>query len=472
MRKRKNGYGPLEVLSSMNISLKNFYESFRLFLNDSGKYILFTSMFYSLWLVHACVLGQHFDLHSFSGRMIGIATLEAYDVGARVSLFYKCIALLFCAFGVFNSIGFFTAKKSPSLLKSSEIKITNYSSIVGILFLLFRVFGYKISDTMELVYFIHKLMFGAVLLKYIFFKKNQLSIYNYTLIFLISVSTYFFIADCFNLSGQLKNPDFLITTFIICCILVIISSLIQKKSNINEQQVRLNSLAYILVPIAFLPFLSILKDEVFLVLKHNHITLQSPFLIYIFLIMTLLFVIYFRFKKSKWQAVPDQKKLAGNYYFPIAIFSLISFANYSHYINYSDEVFEAANKYLAIMEFDLYGVVPTIEKFNSHLLSDYFFSAIYTFLNGLGDEMQLYEFLYASISYVLYYYLVYYVSRNAFVAAFSILLFPLCSSMFPEQYAFGIFAIFALHKLFTQKQNTKKLPGFLSHDDLPRPLEN
>jgi hypothetical protein len=441
----------------MNIHVKNFFEAFRAFLSVSYKYIVFTCLFYSLWLVKACFLEQNFDLHAFSGRMIGIATLQGFDVGARVTLFYKCILVLLCSFVVFNLAGYLISKKYPSLLDGAEVRIINYCSLIGILFFLFEIFGYRTFHTMEMVYLIHKLMLGSIVLTLTFFRKNKLTLYNYTLVILISISFYFFIADCFDLSGQIKNPDFLITTFIICCLLIITINFILKNDFDLNRYIGLNSMAYALVPLGFLPFISVLKAEIFLVCKANDRALSGQGLIYFFLIIVLALIIFARYRKSKKHVLPSQKNLIAHYYFPMLIFSLITYVNYSCYVNYSDEAFEAGNKYLAIMEFKLFGVIPTLEKLNSHLLSDYFFSGIYTLFNGLKDsEMGLYDFLYTSISCVLYYYLIFYISRNAFIAAFCVLLFPFCGLMLPEPYSFGIFAFFALHKTIYQKRALKK----------------
>lgn len=47
--------------------------------------------FYVLWLAKELAQNQDFDLHDFTGRMIGGPTMWGYDVGARVSLYYKCV---------------------------------------------------------------------------------------------------------------------------------------------------------------------------------------------------------------------------------------------------------------------------------------------------------------------------------------------------------------------------------------------
>lgn len=456
MTKRRNGSGLLSAIDLMQISLKHFAESSGVFIRTSGKYLLFTSLFYGLWLVRAALLHQDFDLHRFPGRMIGIATLEAYDVGLRVSLYYKCILLLLFSFLGFNFSGYLIHKRKPELFSGSEIKLLNASSLAGIVFMLFQLCNFKCEETLELVYFTHKLVIVSILLKLIIFKKNQLSIYSYVLAIVLSVSLYFFISDVMSLSGAYKNPDFLITTFILCCLSLIALNRVSNE-DADREHYRLRLTAYMFVPLTFLPFISILKDELFLVCKTNAIALNGQWSTYATLLIILFTWIFIRYRRSKKQALPTLKENISRSYFPILVFSLVSYILYSPFINYSNEVFEAGNKYLAVMEFKLFGVIPTLEKFNSHLVSDYFFSAVYTFFNGLqGREMELYDFLYTSISFALFYYLVYFITRNPFIAIFSVLLFPLSGSLLPEHYSFSVLCIFAFHKLISGTQTLKK----------------
>ena len=440
----------------MYIGLKSISESFRSFISTSGKYILFTTLLYSLWLVRTFITGHTFDLESFSGRMVGLATFHGYDVGARVSLFYKSVSLLLFSFAFLNLFIYALAKKNPSLLSGSEVRLIEYSSLTGLLLFLFEFFGYKTEDCMEMVYFTQKLMLGGILLRLLFFRNNVVRSYTYLLIIVVSISLYFFIADCNNLYGQFKNPEFYIPTFVICCLLLIGVNFVLKKHGYIKGQARLDALAYIWAPLCLLPLISVLKDEAFLVLLGKQVNITTPLPVYFSLLFVLSVWIFVRYKKSSKQLVVSQKRALEFYYLPLTIFSLITYVNYRHYLQYSGEGFEAGNKYLAVMEFKLFGVIPTLEKFNSHLVSDYFFSAIYTFLNGMkGREMELYDFFYASFAYVMYYYLVYYISRNSLLALLSVLVFPLYAGLLPESYAFGIFSVFALNRLILYEQTLK-----------------
>src|SRR6218665_742424 len=142
----------------MNPTLKNFPASFGLFINHQGKYIVFTCLFYALWLTRALAESQDFELHSFAGRMIGGATMEGYNVSARVSLFYKCVGVLLGSFFILNLLGYFIFRKAPALLRCVENSIVNYTALAGLLFFFFQVFEFKLEENMEILYFLQKLM--------------------------------------------------------------------------------------------------------------------------------------------------------------------------------------------------------------------------------------------------------------------------------------------------------------------------
>ena len=444
----------------MIIALKKNSDAFRTFINSQSRHIIFTSVFYALWLAKDVAQHQDFELHSFAGRMIGIATVEGYDVGARSFVFYKCLGIFLSSFFIFTLLGYSVFKKSPLLLVGVETRIINYTSLAGILLCLFRLFSYDVSETTEFLYAIHKLMLAAVFLRLLFFKKMKPTLYQYTLLMLSSVSVYFLVSDCFVLSGTGLVPDFFLTAFLIFCTALICLGFLLRDKLIAQPII--DKMAYCLLPLALLPFLSILKDELFLIFRNRQLSLH-PSLIYVMLLLLLSGLIALRHRRYEKKERRQLKELISLCYFPLFIFSIVSYCKYAHYAIFSEERFELGNTFLPIMEFKLFDVIPTLEKFNSHLLSDYFFCAVYTIINGLKEfEMTLYDFLNFSIAYALYYYLVLYLSRNAFIALFCVLIFPLFASMLPHQFSFGIFALFALHQILSRPPSAKNYIVFFA----------
>jgi len=439
------------------LNLTNFSAAFRSFLSTQGKFIAFTCIFYALWITKNLILGQDFILHSFPGRMIGIATLNGYDVNARVALFYKAIGTLVCCFFIFNLLSYFILKNISWLFGSIEIKIINYVSLTAILFLLMNLLGYAISGTMEMIYFLHKLMLAGLLLRLFLFNKVRLTLYNYTFILVVSLSLNFLTLDFLSSVSKDIYAQFFTTALVIAVLLTTYLSTLLKREG-SVKQTKINELMYCLLPLAFLPFVTVLKDEIFLIFKARQLHLASPVTIYVFLLLIVAGGIVLRSKLYKKNKVSlSQQRMIALRYFPVFIFSFIAYSQYRYVVNFPGEMYEGGNRFLPIMEFRLFDVIPTFEKFNSHLLSDYFFCAIYSFFNGkAGYEMVLYDFLYIAISYTLYYFLIFYISRNAFLSLFCVVFFPFCLSMLPEQYSFGVLAFFGLQKVFSKTPTLKK----------------
>lgn len=440
-----------------------FFNSYFFFLNNAGRSVVFTSLFYSLWLIISVVSSANFDIHSFSGRMIGVATMQNVDVEARVGLFYKCIFLFLASFLVFTLLAYFIFKKWPAILNSIELRIINYTSIAGIFFFLFKLLNVEMYETIEVVYFLQKLMLATLLIRLLVQKENKISLQHFSIILSLSFAFYFFIADANNLLGYVNNPDFYIITFIIAVLLLISLNIFLNRSAVINSSKQLTLLTYSLLPLILLPFLSVLKDEIFLICKSNKIILSSQLPIYLILFIIILIWTFLRYKVGKKKELRSQKEIVARNYFPLLIFSLTAYLSYNYYTEYYDEIFESGNVYLPIMEHQLFGTLSPVEKLNTHLLSDYFFSYMYAFFNGLNiNEITLYDFILAPLSYTLYYFLVKYLTRNEFIALLCVLLFPFAEAILPEGFCFAVLGIFALIKLINQQQSLKNYLVYFS----------
>jgi hypothetical protein len=430
-----------------------YLKRLRAFALGEGKNIFFTCLFYALWLAAFLFTSTDFSLERFPKRMIGMGSFYNYDVGTRLSLFYKCGALIVLVIIVLYSLALLIRKFKPGIFTSSEIKIVNYTSLSGIFFFLVLLMGFENYYCLELLYFIHKLMLAALLIQ-LFKGGRNVSVSLYAIILSLAFSLYFFIADISVVCGTPDLPDFLITTFIISLILIGIK-IFAKPFN-GYYNAASERWSFVLLPLTLAPLIAVLKDEIFLVLKGKG---NDPDLALIFLLLWIIpvLMIFFRYKKSKKDpGTISMFRLVSHSYFPLLILSLLTYNLYNYRIVNSPEAFEAANKYLPLMEFNRWGVVPILEKFNSHVLSDFFFSSIYVFFNGMqGMEMELYDFLVNVINGILYYYLFLFITRNAYIALFTVLFFPFYIALSPNQHAFMIIGIFAIWRLSAQKTSLK-----------------
>jgi len=455
----------------MKLFFLNFLKEFKAYLSGAGKNILFTSLFYSLWFVITYIESVSFDLKNFDGRMIGFATFCGFDIGARVSLFYQSLFIFLSALSIIYLTGYFINRIKDSLINSVEIRIMNYCSLAGIFFYLFHLYNIElkkdlyhseINDSLEIIYLLHKIMPVALLIRFLFAKNKPgfISIPHYGVILSISFALCFIITDTALMLGAEKAPDYLGIIFITAILQIVSLRFFFSKYNFSEQRDRLDKLTWIWLPLSVSPLISILKDEIFLILKGKQFHLQNQAVIYFILLFVLLIFVFFRYKKSNkntsLQPVIAPTRLLATKYFPLLIFSTLCYTFYHHYIENMAETFESGNKYLPIMEFRNWGVIPVFEKLNSHVFSDFFFSSFYVFFNGMhGNEIELYDFFNDAITGVLFYYLIYYITRNPYLAFFTILFFPFYYGMCPNEHPYAILGIFALFKVIEKKPSLK-----------------
>jgi hypothetical protein len=391
--------------------------------------------------------------------MISNATFNALDIQARVSLFYNSLAIFLLALFVFGLVAYGFHKLRNGILNSAENKIVNYSSFAGIIYFLFRIFGFEVTDGLEFVFFLHKLMPVAALIG-IFIRRKEIPVSVYTIILTLSASLYFFVSDILILNGSGTGPDFWIVSFIIGLLLIITTNLFfgtQIPLIVQKTEI----IVYSLVPLAFAPFASLLKDEIFLIFKGKGMDV-APTPIFICIWIILIAIIFFRYKRISKNVTKQNQlsftSLVGKSYFPLFIFSIVSYTFYSHYFlrESMQDMFEPANHYLPIMEFSKWGTVPVIEKFNSHVLSDIVFSGIYAFFNDIKvNDLELYDFLHHTFMAILYYYLIRVLTRSPYIALYVILFFPFYYALCPYEHAFAALGIVVFYKILEEKQTIR-----------------
>jgi hypothetical protein len=135
---------------------------------------------------------------------------------------------------------------------------------------------------------------------------------------------------------------------------------------------------------------------------------------------------------------------------------LVTYTFYSPFIDSSNEMFEAGNRFLPLMEFRDFGVVPIFEKFNSHVLSELFFGSIYAFFNGLHSrEMYIYEFMYQVFWAMMVYAFMLRLSGSAYVALFIVFLFPFTDILLTDYIIIAVLALFVTDKVIREVPSFK-----------------
>lgn len=439
------------------------YKEFLEFTHKNYKSFIFVVLFYSLWLAYKYAITADTTLLSFPGRMIGEATLNAYDINKRIKIFYYTGFIFFLSNFIFLVILWTSSRYSERFLKSSELKIFHYTSIAGIIFLFFNLWTQSFGSSFELIYCIHKIIIVGFVLKWVFLKKQASSeLINtsfYSISLVLGVSFFFLLTEIALLFDFFHKPDFFVVLFITSLLALISGIIIIKQVNENEVEDLLNKFAYILVPIASIPMLSFFKDEISLILNRHEITFFSPSILYICMLFIIAILILWRIKRCKikndnWAKTNEE--FIATRYFPLLVLSVSIFFFYLPVIDISNEMFEAGNQILPIMEFQKFGVVPVFEKFNSHNLSELFCGSIYTFFNGLqSKETYIYEFLLRAFWAFMVYHFMFKLTKNAYIALFAIFFFPFIDYLLYDSIIICLLALYVTSKVIQEKQSFK-----------------
>ncbi|HEY0029679.1 MAG TPA: hypothetical protein VGC65_02885, partial [Bacteroidia bacterium] len=440
------------------------------YINKNYRNFIFIVVFYSLWLVFKYASLFNPELVSFPGRMIGEATLQGYDINQRISAFYQAGAL-FLFGNVFLVILFW--KLSPYLnrfFKSPEAKIIHYTSLAGITFYFFSLWTKNFDSSFELIYCIHKAALAGLVIKGLFLKdKPQADMIGasfYTVAFVLGVSVFFLLNELSVLFGIFSKSDFLITLFASVLIALLATALILKRKDERQSSFLINKYTFVLIPLACIPLLSFFKDEIYLILNRHELYYFSPrklYLLFLLIVATGVFLRYRKFNRKNAAVCKSNEQMVALRWLPLLIVSLATYTFYSPFTEISNEMFEAGNRFLPLMEFQKFGVIPVFEKFNSHVLSELFFGGIYAFFNGMHSrEMQIYEFMYQVFWAFMVYRFMYSVSRNAYFALFLILLFPLVDSLLFDYTIISLLAVYIVNRVINEKPSFKNYLLLLS----------
>lgn len=440
------------------------YNQFVKFIGNNYSSFIFISIFYSLGLLFKYASTFNPVLESFQGRMIGEATLQGYDIGKRIKAFYQAGALFL--FGtIFISIIFWRASSYfKELFKAPEIQIINYTSLAGIILCFFSLWDSSINKSLELVFCIQIVAITIYVFKKIFFKNTNITqnitASFYAIAFVLGFSVFFIWNEIVVLFDFLPKVNLLYFLFITAVVAFILIAQLIKHKNSIESKNEINRLAYLLLPLVLIPLLSVLKDETYLILNRHHVYYFSPRKLYLIGILCFAASIAWRYritiKKPLLALEKNTDELVAKRYFPLLILGVFAFTFYSPFTEASTEMFEAGNQFLPLMEFQKIGVIPIIEKFNSHQLFELFWGGLYVLFNGLhGRELPLYDFMDLVILAALEYYFIYKISRNAYVSLFIVLFFPLFAFFIHSNRSIAFLAIFILHAMINQKASIK-----------------
>jgi hypothetical protein len=382
----------------------------------------------------------------------------------RIKTFYQAGALFFFGTVFFSIIFWRISAFLKELLKSPEFRILNFTSIAGVILFFFTLWHSPIKTSLELIYCIQIVAITIYVFKNVVFKNSnntqQITASFYAIAFVFGFSVFFIWNEISVLFDFLPKANLYYILFATVIIVFLLATQLIKNKNSFDSTKEINKFAFILLPIALIPLVSVFKDEVYLILNRHQVYYFSPrkiYLIGILCIMAFIDMRYRAIKKDPLKALSkNTDELVAMRYFPLLILGVFAFTFYSPFIQASTEMFEAGNQYLPIMEFKKFGVIPIIEKFNSHQLFELFWGGIYVFFNGLnGRELPLYDFMDLVVLSLLEYYFIYKICRNTYVSLFIVLFFPLFTFYIHSSRSIAFIAIFMLDAIINQKSSLK-----------------
>ena len=423
--------------------------------------ILFIPLFLSLYLVYHFFKDTGFHLESFTGRPISVATSEAIDIGKRVGSFYN-------GFGVFVLLALsftYLIFKVRQFLLSDDLHLLNASSAAGICLLFFQLFGAEMSPSLHLVIAIQLVIFLGIILKSRWKFHNDENIYSALFVWVISLSfsLYFLQVQLFQLAGISGGQSLPVFLCIFSSVLLLYYFLLQRTQAFNSSIVHAN--IFTTVPLAFLPLLSVMATEFYMILNQHNI--HSPGIKFIYFVLLFLILAWMAYRNIKWRRSAkteqvDLLQILSRTWFPILCTGVAALAFYKPIVSVSVDWFEDANRILPLQQWFDFGKLPFLDTFSSHAFSDFGPGVLFSVLNGynpLGGFV--YQFLVPVLVTLVIYLFVFRITQNGLIAIFLALFYPYSDFILPSYYNLIPVTILALLNIY-RKQSVTNYSAFFT----------
>ncbi|MBP6335011.1 MAG: hypothetical protein KA444_06010 [Bacteroidia bacterium] len=411
---------------------------FNLNLFSNGKIavreFLFIPLFFSLYLVYYLFHDAGFQLESFEGRSISIATAEGIDIHKRVSTFYRAILLFILAVPALT----YLIQKSTRLLSTADLQLLNASSAAGFCLLFFHLLGADMNPSLHLILAFQFVVFIGIGLKSIWKFDDFEKIYTSLVVWIaaLSFSLYFLQLQMLALSGITGTPSMPVFLGVFSASLLFFYFLVQRTKPFSaawmQRTIQVSS------PLAFIPLLSVLSTEVYMILNQHNIHTISIAPIY-FTLLALLFIRMFlrnrNWKEDDSLEIINHSYTVGRTWLPILAGCIAALATYSAIVIPKIDGFEDANRVLPLQQFFDFGKFPFLDIFSSHALSDFGPGALFSILNGnnaLGGFV--YQFIIPVLVTLVIYYFLFRITGNGLIAFFTAIFYPYSDFILPSYY--------------------------------------
>ena len=378
--------------------------------------------------------------------LVSIATFSNYSITKLVYTYYSLI------FGGLCFLILITVLLSIVYDKSSRFRsIAKTLNPLGYLSFLVILFSLAITKNQEVVH-LYMIICGLSVIHYLFFSKIENSENNLT-------ENLFYFIIFLSLAAAIGLKDFLfvlkITEFSIFITFPILFLLFSGIIRFLSEKISISKIFLISIPIFFLPLLSFLKTEIFMIFNQHGISLHSPKLLWIcggIIILISMIILTFKGKNKT-----STEKNLYDIIFPTLTIGIICWL-YNPFFTVSDDLFETANPANAIFRSIEYWEIPFVDYLSSHAMSETLFCFCYVLFNGYSGicDFFIYDFLYNVIFFIIIYFFLCKILGKTPLLFFIFLFFPFLFSIFTKGLIFSFVLIFLWYKFFNN-QNFKYL---------------
>jgi hypothetical protein len=437
-----------------------------------GNYISFGKVISALFYVALIVAfflkrGNSFILLNFNNRIISGGTIAGIDINARNSFYYQAVVISCISFALFLLLfiyaGHFFKKKNAEELFIFEQKFYSVLSLVGIITLLFGLFGDKITTNVVFILCFQFLIILISSLKYLakYFSWQSLTLYLSNKYFLtwhfLNAFAFMFYLDYFGKSFSIFHASHLSRNYVIgfivnFIIFFAVFLIFTRKKNTNVNRVHF-LITICSIPIFISPFYLPFANELYLILNQRGIFNVSPRkLLFCLLLASIITIgIIYWFIRKREVTSKSISKVLGNFYYPflLVIFVAVLFQP-TVTIGPPIELFESGNPGVTIDQLFRYGKIPILETFNAHALSELYAAVIYALLNGYQKWGSfLYNYVLDNTLYVIigYFFMKRLLSNE--LALLTLMFFPygiLSNQILSQTFCFGMLAAILLFK--------------------------
>lgn len=391
-------------------------------------------------------LNADFELANFKDRVVSTPSVEGLDVVARTGVFPRSIALFALTFvaalGLFRLLAKVTTRATWQALDAL--------AIAGCAAWLARAYGMPADSTARMVGIFALAVLAIGCLDRLVFRRDAPQQYAAYLIGL-GIAALGIDLAYFDFAWKKPGADFDSIAATVAWTMVglhVVLRVIAIRSDAKRGEIVLTRALFALSLLAFVPFVSMLRDELYLTVNQMGWKGVSPnWVEFVPLSLVLIFVLV-RFLRTRSRSEPvDLDAAVFRFATPVFVFGITVIAHYFALIEVSSDFFEPANPELSIQQFFDFGRIPFLETFNAHGFSDAFWGFVYRLLHDGRDEVNgFYEFMNPALSSMLVYWLVRRTTLNAPLALFVALFAAFRIDVFPPYCELAIATLFVLER--------------------------